>query len=56
MFSSIELLKVVIPWYTGAISNPSDLKNYFHASFNTHQFSVIEVSKLSLIYPHPILS
>ena len=34
---------MVIPWYTGAISNPSDLKNYFYASFNTHQFSVVEV-------------
>ena len=45
MFSCIALLlKVVIPWYTGAISNPSDLKDYFYASFNTHQFSVIEVS------------
>ena len=42
------LLQVVIPWYTGAISNPSDLKDYFFTSFHTHQFSVIEVDSSSL--------
>ena len=42
------LLKVMIPWYTGAISNPSDLKDYFFTSFHTHQFSVIEVDSSSL--------
>ena len=44
MVSSYSSLKVVIPWYTESISNPSDLKDYFFESFNTHQFSVLEVT------------
>ena len=44
MFSSCSSIKVMIPWYTKAISNPSDLKDYFFESFNTHQFSVLEVT------------
>ena len=36
-------MQVVIPWYTEAISSPSDLATHFSASFGTHQFSVIEV-------------
>ena len=45
MVSSYSSLKVVIPLYiTKVISNPSDLKDYFFESFNTHQFSVLEVT------------
>ena len=45
MFSGYSSLKVVIPLYiTESISNPSDLKDYFFESFNTHQFSVLEVT------------
>ena len=45
MVSSYSSLKVVIPLYiTKTISNPSDLKDYFFESFNTHQFSVLEVT------------
>ena len=45
MVSSYSSIKVVIPLYiTESISNPSDLKDYFFESFNTHQFSVLEVT------------
>ena len=45
MVFSFSSLKVVIPLYiTKVISNPSDLKDYFFESFNTHQFSVLEVT------------
>ena len=45
LVSSYSSLKVVIPLYiTKVISNPSDLKDYFFESFNTHQFSVLEVT------------
>ena len=44
MFSSYSSIKVMIPWYTETISNPSDLKDYFFESFHTHQFSVLEVT------------
>ena len=45
MVSRYSSLKVVIPLYiTESISNPSDLKDYFFESFNTHQFSVLEVT------------
>ena len=45
MVSSYSSLKVVIPLYiTKVISSPSDLKDYFFESFNTHQFSVLEVT------------
>ena len=49
---SLHFLQVVIPWYTGAISSPSDLTTHFSASFGTHQFSVIEVGH-SYTIMHP---
>ena len=36
--------QVVIPWYSGAIQQPSDLATHFYSSFNSHQFTVAEVS------------